>query len=587
MMICPACNSELLRYNEHCENCGAPAYLAAASQTSDVTHCTYCGAREESTSNVCPTCGLKKTFKTSESLIGTCRNCGVAWRNTWLYCQVCGVARENGFVDTATPLTVSVPPYSSGVTATSGYGVRPAPASPYSPPREPYESVPIARDKAFPYDELDRTPQPVPRAMLSETEVVERMYVNNDNENPLSSRAELEDFFSESKIAAHRQPPIPPSPAGEEPAPTAADVVYDLPPKREPLSKQTPPNARVAVAQAAEATALPARPVPAQQAPAVEGEVTRAASVSIAGEETKANANPVQTVRFLNKPRASSPPPVNKGLVKTIVLLIGLILLFSALIVSGFRIRDLFDPAFAPTHPLPQTTASPLPAQSQPSPAAPAEMVYIPGGVFRMGSDNADSYESPAHEVTVAPFFMDRTEVSNEQYAAFLKATNHLAPPDWKGGQYLTGADQMPVVNVSWQEANDYAAWAGKRLPTEAEWEFAARTTDGRLYPWGSNWDANKANTNETKRNRPVEVNSHADAANPFGLLNMGGNVWEWTASEVTSYKDANIVLAPGKIIRGGAFYTPRDRATTTFRGFAPPDKQAPGIGFRCVKEVK
>jgi serine/threonine-protein kinase len=422
--------------------------------------------------------------------------------------------------------------------------------------------------------------------MLSETEVVERMYVNNDNENPLSSRAELEDFFSESKIAAHRQPLIPPSPAGEEPAPTAADVVYDLPPKREPLSKQTPPNARVAVAQAAEATASPAPPVPAQQAPAVEGEVTRAASVSIAGEETKANANPVQTVRFLNKPRASSPPPVNKGLVKTIVLLIGLSLLFSALIVSGFRIRDLFEPAFAPTHPLPQTTPSPLPAQSQPSPAAPAEMVYIPGGVFRMGSDNVDSYESPAHEVTVAPFFMDRTEVSNEQYAAFLKATNHTAPPDWKDKQYPPGAGQMPVVNVSWQDANAYAAWTGKRLPSEAEWEFAARTTDRRRYPWGTTWDAAKANTSETNLNRPGEVHDYADAANPYGLLNLAGNVWEWTASEVQSYKDKSVVLAPGKVIRGGAFYTPKERATTTYRGFAPPDKQATGIGFRCVKNV-
>lgn len=203
-----------------------------------------------------------------------------------------------------------------------------------------------------------------------------------------------------------------------------------------------------------------------------------------------------------------------------------------------------------------------------------------------MGSDNADTYETPAHEVTVAPFFMDRTEVSNEQYAAFLKTTNHPAPPDWKGGQYPSDAGQMPVVNVSWQDANDYAAWAGKRLPTEAEWEFAARTTDGRRYPWGSNWDAAKANTSEANVNRPVEVNNYADAVNPFGLLNVAGNVWEWTASEVKSYKDASISLAPGKVIRGGAFYAPKERATTTYRGFAPPDKQAVGIGFRCVKNV-
>ena len=181
---------------------------------------------------------------------------------------------------------------------------------------------------------------------------------------------------------------------------------------------------------------------------------------------------------------------------------------------------------------------------------------------------------------------MDQTEVTREQYAAFAKATNHPLPPDWKSGKYEAGTDRFPVVNVSWQDANDYAAWAGKRLPTEAEWEFAARAQDGRRYPWGSNWDATKANTIETNVNHPVEVGSHANTAHPFGLMDLAGNVWEWTAGDVTSYKDAGITLAPGKVIRGGAFYAPKERATTTYRGFAPPDKQAPGIGFRCVKDV-
>ncbi len=560
MMICPACNSEFLSHHEHCERCGAPAYLVAASQTAEITHCTYCGARDEHGSDVCLTCGLKKTFKTSERLIGTCRNCGVAWRNTWLYCQICGVARENGLVDTAMPLNINFQPHSSSAAASAGYA---ASTSRYRPPPEPYEPAPNARDGFSPTADFTARTRTERHTLLSETEVVARMYVNNDDEEALSNRQELENFFSESEIAAHRQPPT--LPTGEVPVTAAAEVIYDLPPEPEPAPAQT---------------AAPPSPS------AVATESARAAPTTKAETTPEATTAPVQTVRFLSKPRASSIPPVNKRLVKLIVVLICLILLFSALIVSGFRVRDLFEPAPQTAPPLAQPSASPFPTSAKPMPAAPAGMVYIPGGAFRMGSDNADTYETPAHEVTVAPFFMDRTEVSNEQYAAFLKTTNHPAPPDWKGGQYPSDAGQMPVVNVSWQDANDYAAWAGKRLPTEAEWEFAARTTDGRRYPWGSNWDAAKANTSEANVNRPVEVNNYADAVNPFGLLNVAGNVWEWTASEVKSYKDASISLAPGKVIRGGAFYAPKERATTTYRGFAPPDKQAVGIGFRCVKNV-
>jgi formylglycine-generating enzyme required for sulfatase activity len=204
-----------------------------------------------------------------------------------------------------------------------------------------------------------------------------------------------------------------------------------------------------------------------------------------------------------------------------------------------------------------------------------------------MGSEGGDSYESPAHEETVRPFYMDRTEVTNEQYAEFVKATNHVVPLDWKEGSYPEGAAKLPVVQVSWQDANDYALWVGKRLPTEAEWEFAARTQDGRRYPWGSDWDGTKANTSESALNQPIAVGSYPNAANPYGLLDMAGNVWEWTADEVMSYQDASVALAPGKVIRGGAFYRKKDRATTTFRGFAPPGKPSVGIGFRCVKDAK
>jgi formylglycine-generating enzyme required for sulfatase activity len=561
-MICPACNSEFLSYSEHCEHCGAPAYLATAAQMADVTHCTYCGARDEHGSNICLTCGLKKAFKASEKLIGTCRNCGIAWRNTWLYCQICGVARENGLVDTTMPLTISAQPQNGSVAASLRRGAYAAATSRHTSPPEPYDLAPSVEDSFLPAPDFEALTELERHTMLSETEVVARMYVNNGDESASPGQSELEQFFRTSEIVT--QQPAETMSTTDKPVTTKAGK-DNLPTRHEAATIPSPSSTEIG------ASASPA-------------ELSLEAPTTVVPTMPANPTAPVQTVRFLDKPAA---PPLNKGLVQIIVILIGLILLFSALIVSGFRLRDLFEPAPQPTVPHPQPSASALPPSAQPIPAPPPGMVYIPGGAFRMGSEEADTYESPVHEVTVAPFFMDRTEVSNEQYVAFLKATNHAAPSDWKDNQYPSDTGQMPVVNVSWQDANDYAAWAGKRLPTEAEWEFAARTTDARRYPWGTKWETAKANTNETGLNRPVEVNAYADAANPFGLLNMAGNVWEWTASEVQSYKDASVLLAPGRIIRGGAFYTPKERATTTYRGFAPPDKQAPGIGFRCVKEVK
>src|SRR5689334_10727850 len=115
-MTCPACDYELSVDRDFCENCGAPTYLATAIQASELTHCTYCGAREPVENNLCPTCGLKKNFKTLEKAVGLCRNCGATWRNRWRYCQICGVARENGLVE----MTMSSQPLPVALVSISG-----------------------------------------------------------------------------------------------------------------------------------------------------------------------------------------------------------------------------------------------------------------------------------------------------------------------------------------------------------------------------------------------------------------------------------------------------------------------------------
>ena len=127
----------------------------------------------------------------------------------------------------------------------------------------------------------------------------------------------------------------------------------------------------------------------------------------------------------------------------------------------------------------------------------PSEMVCIGGGEFMMGTATWKfKEEMPAHKVIVRPYYIDIFEVTNEKYAQFVRETRHVAPPSWKNSLYPAGQGQFPVVGVSWNDASDYATWAKKRLPTEDEWEFAARGPDSRLYPWGNEWKSGYANVN-------------------------------------------------------------------------------------------
>jgi iron(II)-dependent oxidoreductase len=225
--------------------------------------------------------------------------------------------------------------------------------------------------------------------------------------------------------------------------------------------------------------------------------------------------------------------------------------------------------------------------QGTPAPAAASDnMIYIAGGKFDMGRADGDEYERPAHAVTVEPFFIDRTEVTNEAYQQFIAATGHRAPPHWPNGRFPESDAKLPVVNVSWNDASAYAKWANKRLPTEAEWEFAARGKDGRIYPWGNTWNPSASNAGRNAGGRIVEVGSFPGGASPFGVLDMCGNVWEWTASSLKNYAQNDQEIAPGRVIRGGAFDVSSARATATYRGVLPEDRLPDKTGFRTVRDA-
>jgi serine/threonine-protein kinase len=222
-------------------------------------------------------------------------------------------------------------------------------------------------------------------------------------------------------------------------------------------------------------------------------------------------------------------------------------------------------------------------------------MVQVAAGSYTIGSEasDADEYSKPAHIVTVKAFLIDKTEVTNAQYKEFVDKTGHRTPLHWAGGTYPEGAAQLPVVNVSWSDAAAFAKWAGKRLPTEAEWEVAARGTDGRLYSWGSNWDSSAANVDQ-KSGELKPVGSYPASASPCGADDMIGNVWEWTASDYDPYPgstaqwpkdEAGKERRPIKIIRGGAFST-GSKVNATWRGFYEPEKPGDRLGFRCAKDA-
>jgi formylglycine-generating enzyme required for sulfatase activity len=211
-------------------------------------------------------------------------------------------------------------------------------------------------------------------------------------------------------------------------------------------------------------------------------------------------------------------------------------------------------------------------------------MVYIPGGTFTMGRDNAPNpEETPAHSVTVEPFYIDKEPVTQAQCSGFLQKSK---------GEPATYPDSQaawPATNISWQDAQAYCGWAvpGTRLPTEAEWEFAARGTDGRLYPWGNNFSSALVNSLEGGLDHPEPVGIRPKNASPFGVLDMSGNVWQWCADDYKPYPGQTSAFAipdDAKVIRGGSFKSDQDHVTATTRNLDHASTRSPLIGFRCAK---
>lgn len=222
------------------------------------------------------------------------------------------------------------------------------------------------------------------------------------------------------------------------------------------------------------------------------------------------------------------------------------------------------------------------------------DWVFIPEGEFTMGSDPSHDRrtwgnERPQHLVYLSGYSIARVTVTNRQYHLFVTTTNHRTPTHWVDGVIPSGKEQHPVVEVDWYDAQAFCHWAGVRLPTEAEWEKAARGTDGRIYPWGDQ-KANKTFCNHNfSVGDTVPVGQYPKGASPYGVLDMAGNVWEWTGSKPGPYPydTADGREAAGecefRVLRGAAFRTvnlPR----CAFRDVGtPPMQTAKFRGFRVA----
>jgi serine/threonine-protein kinase len=221
----------------------------------------------------------------------------------------------------------------------------------------------------------------------------------------------------------------------------------------------------------------------------------------------------------------------------------------------------------------------------------PPGMVLVKGGAFKMGSDapGADAASKPPLDATVKDFYLDQYEVTNEQYQEFVKQTGRKAPSGWTGTDFPGGEGKFPVANVTWDDAVEYAKWAGKRLPTEAEWEFAARSggQQDRAYPWGNDWSDKLSNSKEDGRGGAMPVGSYPGGATKDQIFDMAGNVSEWVADDFKPYPGSTQGPDPGnKVYRGGAFAATKDLLKTTLRWWDFPNKSYPYLGFRCAKDV-
>jgi len=340
------------------------------------------------------------------------------------------------------------------------------------------------------------------------------------------------------------------------------------------------------------------------------------------GSQTPVQKKPVQRQAFSN---ADKPAPKKNVLPRKtnsaiIVAIIGLVGTLGAALISSPILEKMFSRTPEPTSsassstetrtPPPTTTRAPATNTPAPPTFTPTPgigsfiesdgvtMMFVPAGSFSMGSSETSSDERPIHAVNLSAYYIDKYEVTNAAYERCVEAGACL-PPNQSRSSTRTAYygnpefDEFPVIYVDWTMAKTYCEWRGDRLPTEAEWEKAARGTDGRTYPWGEGIACDKLNYNNCKGDM-TKVGSYLDGVSPYGLYDMAGNVWEW----VNDWYDSNYYqsspasnpLGPSsgqyRVLRGGSWSNFVFNVRSANRNYNTPDVINNLVGFRCARSL-
>jgi len=319
---------------------------------------------------------------------------------------------------------------------------------------------------------------------------------------------------------------------------------------------------------------------------AVDGNVQR--NIIIGNEnavQIPQNTNKQVPPRYRNKPRLSIVTIVGFGLMSCLILS-----------VVGLGIEMLFPPIPPRETLYPSPTFTTISSPAEITDAKGVSMRLVPAGKFTMGSDNGNPDEKPSHTISLGAFYMDKYEVTNALYNDCVDAgecqpphqTYSITYPHYYGN---TQFDNYPVIYVDWNQATSYCGWRGGRLPSEAEWEYAARGTDGRTYPWGEGLDQSHANYNG---NDTTVVGSYKSGKSPFGLYDMAGNVWEWVNDwyDEKYYQSSPLSNPPGpaigvyRVLRGGSWdkknYGDDYLRSASRRSYGPGAFDGV-VGFRCA----